>query len=200
MGEAEINAFLTHLAVEGRVSASTQTQALCALLFLYRTVLSRDVGELEGLVRARRKRKLPVVLTREEVKSILVYLKGQDHLLTALLYGTGMRLTEALRLRVKDVDFAYGQILIRDAKGAKDRSPCCPPASRRRCRSISRGSRGCTNGICGKGAAGSICLTRSAECPDHDDLHPCAQPWRARCPESGGHFVTLQLIRRALVG
>jgi integron integrase len=126
MGEAEINAFLTHLAVEGGVSASTQTQALCALLFLYRTVLSRDVGELEGLVRARRKRKLPVVLTIEEVKRILSQLNGTERLFLSLLYGTGMRLAEALRLRVTDVDFAYGQITVRDGKGAKDRVTMLP--------------------------------------------------------------------------
>jgi integron integrase len=126
MGEVEINTFLTHLAVEGKVSASTQTQALCAILFLYRTVLGRDVGELEGLIRARRRRKLPVVLSREEVKSVLSHLQGTEYLFLALLYGTGMRLTEALRLRVKDVDFASGQILIRDGKGAKDRVTMLP--------------------------------------------------------------------------
>jgi integron integrase len=125
MGEAEINAVLTYLAVQRNVSASTQTQALCALLFLYRTVLARDVGEL-GLVRARRRRKLPVVLTREEVKAVLDLLEGTDHLFLALLYGTGMRLTEALRLRVKDVDFSCDQILIRDGKGAKDRVTMLP--------------------------------------------------------------------------
>src|SRR3954471_7142125 len=126
MGEAEINAFLTHLAVEGQVSASTQTQALCALLFLYRTVLEKEVGELEGLVRAKRRRKLPVVLTVEEVKSVLSRLQGVDRLFLSLLYGTGMRLAEALRLRVKDVDFAYDQITIRDGKGAKDRVTMLP--------------------------------------------------------------------------
>lgn len=110
MGEQEINGFLTHLAVDGQVSASTQTQALCALLFLYRTVLEREVGELEGLVRAKRRRKLPVVLTAEEVKRILSRLEGGDRTFLSLLYGTGMRLMEALRLRVKDVDFAYDQI------------------------------------------------------------------------------------------
>jgi integron integrase len=126
MGEGEINAFLTHLAVEGQVSASTQTQALCALLFLYRTVLEKEVGELEGLVRAKRRRKLPVVLTVEEVKSVLSRLQGVDRLFLSLLYGTGMRLAEALRLRVKDVDFSYDQITVRDGKGAKDRMTMLP--------------------------------------------------------------------------
>ncbi|HXO22450.1 MAG TPA: integron integrase [Thermoanaerobaculia bacterium] len=126
MAEPEINAFLTHLAVEGRVSPSTQTQALCALLFLYRNVLNREIGELEGLVRAQRKRKLPVVLTPDEVKSILARLQGVDRLFLSLLYGTGMRLTEALRLRVKDIDFGYDQITVRDGKGAKDRMTMLP--------------------------------------------------------------------------
>jgi integron integrase len=126
MGEAEINAFLTHLAVEGRVSASTQTQALCAVLFLYRTVLGRDVGELEGLVRAKRRRKLPVVLTVEEVKRILANVEGVERLFLSLLYGTGLRLTEALRLRVKDVDLLCDQITVRDGKGGKDRVTMLP--------------------------------------------------------------------------
>ncbi|HEY3568161.1 MAG TPA: integron integrase [Thermoanaerobaculia bacterium] len=126
MGEAEINAFLTHLAVDGQVSASTQTQALCGLLFLYRTVLEKEVGELEGLVRAKRRRKLPVVLTAEEIKRILSRLEGEDRTFLSLLYGTGMRLLEGLRLRVKDVDFAYDQITIRDGKGAKDRVTMLP--------------------------------------------------------------------------
>jgi integron integrase len=126
MGETEINAFLTYLAVEGKVSASTQTQALCSLLFLYRTVLDKEVGELEGLVRARRRRKLPVVLSPEEVKKIFFHLAGVDRLFLSLLYGTGMRLTECLRLRVKDIDFAYDQITVRDGKGAKDRVTMLP--------------------------------------------------------------------------
>lgn len=126
MGEAEINRFLTHLAVEKHVSPSTQTQALCALLFLYRTVLGREVGELEGLIRAKRRRKLPLVLTREEVKAILGHLQGPDHVFFKLLYGTGMRLMEALRLRVKDVDFSFDQITVRDGKGAKDRVTMLP--------------------------------------------------------------------------
>jgi integron integrase len=125
-GNRRSTAFLTHLAVDGKVSASTQTQALCALLFLYRNVLDREIGELDGLVRARRRRKLPVVLTREEVRSVLVHLRGPDHLFLALLYGTGMRLMEGLRLRVKDIDFSLNQILIRDGKGAKDRVTMLP--------------------------------------------------------------------------
>lgn len=127
MGEREINAFLTHLAVDRRVSASTQNQALCALLFLYRNVLEREIGEL-NLIRARRPRKLPEVLTREETKSVLGHLQGLDRLFLTLLYGTGMRLMEALRLRVKDVDFLANQITVRDGKGAKDRMTMLPAA------------------------------------------------------------------------
>lgn len=126
MGEREVNAFLTHLAVDKRVSPSTQTQALCAVLFLYRNVLERDLGELDGLVRARRRRHLPVVLTREEVRSILSRLTGVHHLFLSCLYGTGMRLMEGLRLRVKDVDFSQHQITVRDGKGGKDRNTMLP--------------------------------------------------------------------------
>ena len=127
MGEAEINAFLTHLAVEGQVSASTQTQALCALLFLYRNILDREIGELEGLVRARRRRKLPVVLTVEEVNY-------SSCLNSRVSTGSSCRSStapacawrRALRLRVKDVDFSYDQITVRDGKGAKDRVTMLP--------------------------------------------------------------------------
>src|SRR5215210_3887086 len=126
MGELEVNAFLTHLAVDQSVSASTQTQALCALLFLYRNVLERDLGELEGLVRAKRQKKLPVVLTQDEVRRVLTELEDVEHLLLSLLYGTGMRLLEGLRLRIKDIDFSLHQILVRDGKGAKDRVTMLP--------------------------------------------------------------------------
>lgn len=101
MGEPDINAFLTHLATDAHVSASTQMQALSALLFLYRNVIHRDVGALEGLVRARKPRRLPVVLTRDEVKEVLGQLDGDVWLIASLLYGSGLRLTECLRLRVR---------------------------------------------------------------------------------------------------
>ena len=125
-GEAEINTFLTYLAVEKRISASTQTQALCALLYLYREVLGRDVGELEGLVRAKRRRRLPVVLTRDEVHRVLGALEGRERLVLTLLYGSGLRLMEGLRLRVKDIDFSYGQVTVREGKGGKDRTTMLP--------------------------------------------------------------------------
>jgi len=126
MGETEINAFLTHLAVEQHVSASTQTQALSALLFLYRHVLDRAVGDLGAVIRARKPQHLPVVLTRDEVKAVLAHLDGDAWLMAALMYGGGLRLTECLRLRVQDIDFARGEITVRDGKGGKDRVTMLP--------------------------------------------------------------------------
>ncbi|WP_254979105.1 phage integrase N-terminal SAM-like domain-containing protein [Cyanobium sp. ATX 6A2] len=103
-GKAEINAALSHLATEERVSTSTQNQALAALLCLYRHVLGSDVGSLEGVIRARRKQRLPVVLTVETVRAVLKHLEGTEALVAQLLYGAGLRLMEALRLRIQDVD------------------------------------------------------------------------------------------------
>ena len=130
LGEPEINAFLTHLAVKDRVAASTQTQALAALLFLYRHVLEIPFPKLETLIRAKRPRRLPVVLTREEVRSVLDHLHGAPKIVATLLYGGGFRLLEALRLRVKDVDFARAQVTVRDGKGGKDRVTMLPQAVR----------------------------------------------------------------------
>jgi integron integrase len=121
MGEAEINAFVTSLAVEGPVSASTQTQALSALLFLYRHVLGRDLPALHTVIRAKSQERLPTVLTRAEVRAVIARLHGTPKLVATLLYGTGMRLLEALRLRVKDVEFGNNRILVRDTKGHRDR-------------------------------------------------------------------------------
>jgi integron integrase len=126
MGEAEINAFLTHLAVEGKVSSSTQNQALAALLFLYRSVIGREVGDLTGVIRARKQKRLPVVLTREEVRALLEELDGVCWLAASIMYGTGLRLTECLTMRVQDVDFGRGQITVRDGKGGKDRITMLP--------------------------------------------------------------------------
>jgi integron integrase len=128
MAEPEINAFLTHLAIKEKVSASTQTQALSALLFLYRHVLGREIGTLEGLIRARKPRRLPVVMTRDEVRVVIGELKGEYRLMAGLLYGAGLRLMECLRLRVQDVDLAANQITVRDGKGAKDRVTMLPQA------------------------------------------------------------------------
>ncbi|WP_027147331.1 integron integrase [Methylobacter marinus] len=126
MGMAEVEAFLTHLAVEGKVSASTQNQALSALLFLYKEVLLIDLPWLNDVVRAKQPQRLPNVLTRTEVRAVLVRMSGIHGLMANLLYGTGMRLMECVRLRVKDVDFERGEILIRDGKGAKDRVTMLP--------------------------------------------------------------------------
>ena len=134
MGEAEINSFLTHLAVARKVSASTQNQALSALLFLYKEVLRRTIEGLGEVVRARRPERLPVVLTAAEVRAVFQHLDGTPRLVATLLYGTGLRLMECLRLRVKDVDFALNQILVRDGKGQKDRLTMLPGALKERLR------------------------------------------------------------------
>jgi integron integrase len=126
LGAPEVEAFLTHLAVRAHVSASTQNQALSALLFLYRQVLDIDLPWLSGVVRARAPIRVPVVLTRREVQALLGCLEGQLHLVAQLLYGSGLRLMEALRLRVKDVDFEYSQLVVRDGKGQKDRVTILP--------------------------------------------------------------------------
>lgn len=131
MGAPEINAFLTHLAVKGNVSASTQNQALAALLFLYRQVLGRRIGELGEVVRARKPRRLPVVMTRDEVKMLIDHLTGDKQLMASLLYGAGLRLTECLNLRVHDIDFARDEITIRDGKGGKDRVTMLPGSIRK---------------------------------------------------------------------
>lgn len=125
MGSAEVNAFLSHLAVDLQVSPSTQNQALAALLFLYRELLDRDL-ELEGVVRARTRRRLPVVLTRQEVRAVLQRLDGVEALVAELLYGSGLRLMEALRLRVHDLDLSRQELTVRDGKGGKDRRTLLP--------------------------------------------------------------------------
>jgi len=127
MGSTEVNAFLSHLAVDLQVSPSTQNQALAALLFLYRDLLGMDL-DLDQLVRARTRRRLPVVLTPEEVRAVLERMQGEEALVAGLLYGSGLRVLEALRLRVKDVDFARREITVRDGKGGKDRRTLLPGA------------------------------------------------------------------------
>ena len=126
MAEAEVTEFLTYLAREGRVAASTQNQALSALLFLYKQVLKQEIGWLEGVERAKTPARLPVVLTRDEVHKIFAHLQGTHRLMAGLLYGSGLRLMECVRLRVKDVDLGYLRITVRDRKGAKDRITMLP--------------------------------------------------------------------------
>ncbi|MBF2036188.1 MAG: integron integrase [Leptolyngbyaceae cyanobacterium T60_A2020_046] len=125
MGGAEVEAFLTHLAVEGHVSASTQNQAFSALLFLYRNVLNQDLGTLDA-VRAKRSNYLPTVLTKGEVRSVLENISGVHGLVIKVLYGSGLRLSEGLSLRIKDIDFAQRQIVARDTKGNESRVTMLP--------------------------------------------------------------------------
>jgi integron integrase len=126
MGAAEVEQFLTHLAVNGRVSASTQNQAKCALLFLYKEVLAIELPWLDNVEQAKAPKRLPVVLTRDEIQAILSRLTGTQWLIASLLYGTGMRIMECLRLRVQDVDIKRSEILIRNGKGSKDRVTMLP--------------------------------------------------------------------------
>ena len=118
--------FLTHLARDRFVAASTQNQALSAILFLYKEVLKQEIGWLDQVERAKKPAKLPVVLTRDEVDKIFRHLDGTPKLMATLLYGSGLRLMECVRLRVKDIDFGYAQITVRDAKGGKDRVTMLP--------------------------------------------------------------------------
>lgn len=126
LGAEEVERFLSTLAVDGQVTPSTQNQALSALLFLYREVLGIELPWMENVVRAKRPRKLPTVLSQAEVQRLLAQMDGRPWLLASVLYGTGLRLMECLRLRVKDVDFARNEILVRDGKGAKDRRTVLP--------------------------------------------------------------------------
>src|SRR5437660_1785604 len=126
MAEAEVTEFLTHLARDGKVAASTQNQALSALLFLYKEVLKQEIGWLGRVERAKRPAKLPIVLSATEVRRVCGHLKGVERLMASLLYGSGLRLMECVRLRVKDVDFAYAQVTVRDGKGGKDRVTMLP--------------------------------------------------------------------------
>lgn len=121
MGAAEVQAFLSDLAVSGEVSASTQNQALNALVFLYSEVLHQELGWMNELVRAKRPKRMPTVMSKEEMSRLLAAMSGTPQLMAKLLYGTGMRLMECLRLRVKDIDFANNYIVVRDGKGDKDR-------------------------------------------------------------------------------
>ena len=128
MGEPEIAQFLSSLARDAHVAASTQNQALQALLFLYHHVLEKEIGLIQGVVRAKRPRRLPVVLTKEEVKRVLSGIHGTPWVMAMLLYGAGLRVMECCRLRVKDIDFARNQVVVRAGKGDKDRYTMLPTA------------------------------------------------------------------------
>ena len=126
LGAREVSAFVSHLAVGRRVAASTQSQALSALLFLYREVLDLPIEWVDDVERAKAPKRLPVVFTREEVRAVLARLRGEAWLMASLLYGSGLRLMECVRLRVKDLDFARLQLTVRDGKGGKDRVTVLP--------------------------------------------------------------------------
>jgi integrase len=126
MSGPDVERYLTYLAVELGVTASTQNQALAAILFLYKQVLVIELPWLDNVVRARMPQRVPVVLSRREVQALLAEIDGPCHLVAQLLYGSGLRLMEALRLRVKDVDFEYAQVVVRDGKGQKDRVTVLP--------------------------------------------------------------------------
>jgi integron integrase len=126
MGEPEVTSFLSHLAVNRKVAASTQNQAMAAILFLYKEVLKQPLDWLDNIQRAKKPERLPLVFTRDEVRAILIHLEGSKWIVGTLLYGAGLRLLECLRLRVKDLDFGYKQIVVRDGKGAKDRVTLLP--------------------------------------------------------------------------
>jgi site-specific recombinase XerD len=126
LNEKHVGEFLSYLAVQKNVAASTQNQALCAIVFLYKQVLEMPLGEFENLIRAKKPQKLPVVFTREEVKQVLLQMSGVNWLMGQLLYGSGLRVMECVRLRGKDVDFGYNQVVVRDGKGKKDRVTMLP--------------------------------------------------------------------------
>src|SRR6266481_6196056 len=126
MGAKEITEFLTHLAVEKSVAASTQNQAFSALLFLYRQVLERKLDFIDNVQRVNRPAKLPVVFTPSEARAVLAHLKGDYRLMAELLYGAGLRLMECVRLRVKDIDFGYNRITVGDGKGLRERVALLP--------------------------------------------------------------------------
>ena len=132
MGAPEVEAFLSMLAVRDNVAANTQNQALSSLLFLYKEVLRVELPWMESVTRAKRPKKLPVVLSRDEARRLLALMDGRPQLMASLLYGAGMRLMECVRLRVKDVDFARGEILVRNGKGGKDRRVPLPRSLRDR--------------------------------------------------------------------
>lgn len=126
LDERHIVEFLTYLAVKLNVASSTQNQALCAIVFMYRHVLKKELGDFNELIYAKRPSRLPVVFTREEVRKLLICLDGTPWLLGQILYGAGLRLTECLRLRVKDIDYGYKEIVVRDGKGSVDRPTPLP--------------------------------------------------------------------------
>ena len=132
MDESDVSQYLTYLAVRKNVAASTQNQALSAILFLYREVIKKEIGWVDGVERAKRPQRVPVVFTRDEVKKILIHLEGTKWIMASLLYGAGLRLRDCVRLRIKDVDFGCNQVIVRDGKGQKDRVTMLPVPAKQR--------------------------------------------------------------------
>ena len=126
MGANEINEFLSSLAIKKNVAASTQNQALCAIVFLYKEILKVEIGDLKEIIWAKKPKRVPVVFTHEEIKKIFQHMTGTKWIIANLLYGSGLRILECLRLRIQDIDFGYKQITIRDAKGFQDRITMLP--------------------------------------------------------------------------
>jgi hypothetical protein len=173
MGAEEITAFLSSLATVRKVSASTQNQALAAIVFLYRAVLERDVPWLDDLVRAKRPGRLPVVMSRAEVEAVLSELRGMPQLMAVLLYGAGLRLLECARLRIKDVDFDRCQLVVRAGKGDRDRVSVLPPSPATLFVAISSAWRACTARTLPAMRAWSSCRSPS--------------PASTRAPDAIGH-------------
>ncbi len=154
----DLNRFLTHLAVHNHVAASTHRQALSEILFLYREVLKLDPPWIENIVRARQPKRLPTVLAKEEVAALLARLEGTVQLVVLLLYGTGMRILECLRLRIQDVDFDLGLITMRNGKARKDRTTLLPDSCRNRSSPTSSASARLTSRTSPTASAESTCL------------------------------------------
>ena len=197
LAEDDVDRFLTSPAVKKHVAASTQNQALSAILFVYARVLEQPLDRLECVVCARRPKRLPIVLTVDEVSRVLANLRGDKWLIAMLLYGGGLRLLEALRLRVKDLDFERGEITVREGKGDKDRvttmpRPVVPPLEEhlRRVQAIHEPH--VPAFLCDAPAGRWLRYSYSPgiagpqRCENNDDLHPRAEPGRPRCPQPCG--------------
>ena len=206
MGGEEINGFLTHLAVAEKVSTSTQNQALSALLFLYRHVLGREDEALGEVVRVQRRRRLPVVLTRGEVRVVLDAMPPDKRLICSMLYGTGLRLLECLRLRVKDVDFVRHEVTVRCGKGGKDRVTMLPQSLVPALKEHLRGVKSTHEADVGEGW-GRVTLPDAVErkypSASRDWLwqwvFPQERRWRSEATgEQGRHHVDESLVQRAM--
>jgi Phage integrase, N-terminal SAM-like domain/Phage integrase family len=180
LGPAAVKEYLEYLALKRKVSASTQNQALNALVFLYEQVIREPIGTLGDFTRAKRPKRLPVVLSRAEVNRLLDALTGTYRLMAGLLYGSGLRLMECMRLRVKDVDFAHNQIMVRDGKGRKDRVTILPQGFSQHCESIWHASKGNMKRTWRRASERSI----------------CGQPWRANTPAPYGNGSGSTCFRR----